>query len=213
MSDAPKPQLTERDLSYHVALAGAEAKDEAADLGGDAAQLRGLVAAARLEPAPNVVTAGNGKGMLKGMPLRQDDLLVTLCLNLYTAIFGADPCHQVAGFEVKEAQGTHGETFRTMVHVAKTPENEAAKMQAIAALGYIFTQPEDAWELLDLAKDNTVEADVRRDAKRDFCRASLDFAGSFTQSETDTLIAHVAKLMRRVPESEYTPGKQGGPAS
>lgn len=213
MSDIEKPTLTERDLSFHVAAAGAVAKAEAAELGGEPAQLRGLVAAARLDDAASVNAPCAAKGTLKGLPLRQDDLIVTLCLNLYNAAFGADLCHQAAGCEVREKQAENGEILRSVVAVLPTPANMALKMQAIAALGYIFTQAEDAWELLDQATDVALDDDGRKDARREFIRSSLEFAGSFTQEETTALLLHVSKLMRRVSEADDTPGKQAGPAS
>lgn len=214
MSNSHKPTLTERDLSFHVATAGAAAKSEAAELGGDPAHLRSLVPAARDE-ASRMITVGNPKGMLKSFPLRQDDLIVTLCLNLYSVAFGTDVIHQMRGLEVKEKEGEGGLKVQAVFHVEKTPANEARQMQAIAALGYIFTQAEDAWELLDQATDMSLEDNGRKEARRDFLRAALDFGGSFNQADTEILTQHVAKLLRRVPESEAgtPPGKQAGPAS
>lgn len=198
MSEDPKPTLTERDLSFHVATAGAEAKDEAATLGGDPTHFRSLVAGAR----ESVIPAG--KHALKGFPLREDDLLVTLGLNLYHIAFGADAIHQMRGIEVKEG---------SLVIAEKSPANTARQMQAIAALGFLFTQAEDAWEMLDTATDNSLDESTRKDARRDFLRAALDFGGTFTEAETAVLTAHIARLLRRVPESDGTPGKQESPAS
>lgn len=213
MSDESKPELTERALSFHVASAGAVAKDEAAGIGGDPTHLRSLVAGSKEEAAPRMITVGNPRGMLKNFPLRQDDLIVTLCLNLYNVAFGTDAIHQMRGLEVKEKESTDGRKVQAIFHVEKTPANEALQMQAIAALGYIFTQAEDAWELLDQATDVTLDETERKDARRDFIRAALDFGGSFSQDDTGILTHHIAKLLRRVPESETTPGKQAGPAS
>lgn len=213
MSDTGKTTLTEREVSYHVATAGAEAKVEAAELGGDPAQMRGLVAAARLDAPASAITVGTPKGLLKGAVLRQDDLLVTLCLNLYVAAFGVDPCHQAAGLVVKEKQSEQGEMLRLLSHMPETPENMALKMRAIAALGFIFTQAEDAWELLDQATEVNLDEEGRKIARRDFIRAALEFGGSFTQAETTLLLQHVARLMKRVPDTDTEPGKQAGPAS
>jgi hypothetical protein len=188
MSEDTKPKITERDLSFHVATAGAAAKDEAATLGGDPTHFRSLVAGARESVIPP------GKHALKGFPLREDDLLVTLGLNLYHIAFGADAIHQMRGIEVKEG---------SLVIAEKSPANTARQMQAIAALGFLFTQAEDAWEMLG----------TRKDARRDFLRAALDFGGSFSETETAVLTAHIARLLRRVPESDGTPGKQESPAS
>ncbi len=212
MSDTPKPELTERALSFHVATAGAAAKDEAAGIGGDPTQLRSLVAASR-EAQPPLITLGISKAVLKNFPLRQDDVIVTLCLNLYEVAFGADPIHQMRGIEVKEKDGTDGQKVSVLFTAEKTPANAAIQMQAIAALGYIFTQAEEAWELLDQATDVALDDDGRKYARRDFIRAALDFGGSFTQDDTAILTQHIAKLLRRVPESDSTPGKQAGPAS
>lgn len=213
MSDTPKPTLSERDLSFNTALAGAKAKDEAAELGGDPAHMRSLVAAARDGSALATATPGSKGALLMGFPLRQDDLLVTLCLNLYKSAFGADPSHQIAGMTVLEKTSTDGKTVLALVSSGNTPETEAVKMQAIAALAFIFTQAEDAWELLDLANDPSLDEDERKGVRRDFIRAALEFGGSFTQADTDALITHVARLMRRTPDAEGGPGKQERPAS
>lgn len=207
MSEDPKPTLTERDLSFHVATAGAAAKDEAATLGGDPTHFRSLVAGARESVIPP------GKHALKGFPLREDDLLITLGLNLYHIAFGADAIHQMRGIEVIEKESTEGQKISALVIAEKSPANTARQMQAIAALGFLFTQAEDAWEMLDTATDTSLDESTRKDARRDFLRAALDFGGTFTEAETAVLTAHIARLLRRVPESDSPPGKQESPAS
>ncbi len=209
-----RPEMTERDLSYHVATAGVAAKGEAAEIGGDPAHLRSLVAAAAQEEgsAPKVIVIGNPSAMLGKYPLRQDDLLVTLCLNLYQMAFGADLLHQALGLIVCEKEDTSsGQKIQTLVKGPQAPETTAAMMQAIASLGYIFTQADTAWELLDQATDRDEDERRRKVARSDFLRAALDFGGRFNQQQTDTLLAHVSKLMRRAPAADL--GKPDAPAS
>ena len=207
IDDTPKPPLSQRDLSYNVALAGAAAKDEAAELGGDPAQLAGLIAAAQAQ-SPCITPGARG---LKGFPLRHADVLVTICLNLYQIVFGADATHQLSGQRIVEETDTAGKTIQAMFPMPPGPETEVAKMEALAALALIFTQAEDAYELLRLAVDSGSDETQRADVKRDFLRTALDFAGAFTQAETEILIAHITQLIRRSTASE--PGKQTSPAS
>jgi len=199
-----KPTLTARDLSYNVATAGAAAKAEAEQMGGDPAHLRSLVAAAR-DGGP---ATGNVK--IKGVALRQDDLLVTLCLSLYQSVFGEDLTHQAAGLKVLTKQDAEGREIQSVV-----PLNEpAAKMMALASLALIFTQAEDAWDLLDLAADAEAEPETRKARKREFHRAALEVGGDLGQAEIDALANHIATLMRRRPGSvEDGPGKAAGPES
>lgn len=207
-----KPELTARDLSFDVAVRGASAKQTAAAMGGDPSHLRSLIAASRDGVDPKVITVGRPIPMVRGQILRQDDLLVTLCLNLYHSVFGDDARCQVAGVEVAAKRDVDGRTIQAIVTVPDSPAKEAVRMQAIAALGFIFTQAEDAWELLDQAADQELDAAARKSASRDFTRAALEFAGPFLQAETDTLMAHLVHLSRRISATDDTSGKQASPA-
>lgn len=199
-----KPTLTARDLSYNVATAGAAAKAEAEQMGGDPAHLRSLVAAARDG------TSATGSVKIKGAALRQDDLLVTLCLSLYQSVFGEDLTHQAAGLKVKTIQDDQWRSIQSITPM----EDPAAKMMALASLALIFTQGEDAWDLLDLASDAEAEPETKKARKREFHRAALEVGGDLGQADIDALANHIAALMRRRPGSvEDGPGKAEGPAS
>lgn len=196
MSEA-KPELTERELSYHVATAGVAAKHAASEAGGDPAQLRALVAAVKHGSADTPV-----RNDLKGFTLRSDDLLVTLCLNLHTVAFGVDPRAALSGV-VNQEPGTKNDE----------PARSAARMQALAVLGFIFTQAEDAWELLDLATSAESTDDEKKYARRDFNRAAVEFGGSFKEAEITTLLAHLLRLTRQHPPvDDEPPGKPAAPA-
>lgn len=193
MSEA-KPELTERELSYHVATAGVAAKHAASEAGGDPAQLRAIVAAVKHGSADTPV-----RNDLKGFTLRSDDLLVTLCLNLHTVAFGVDPRSQLGSL----AEGGAGTPARL----------SADRMQALAVLGFIFTQAEDAWEMLDLATSAESTDDEKKYARRDFNRAAVEFGGSFKEAEIATLLAHLLRLARQHPPvDDEPPGKPAAPA-
>lgn len=162
----PTPTITEREISYHEALAGIEAREAAQSQGGDAAALRALVHAASASPTPGTLRPAP---CLKGLPLRDDDLLVTLCFGLHAQAFGADP----------RSQWAH--------------ERTDIRMEAIAVLGYLFTHAEDAFTLLDQAVNGP--QDQRETFKQTFRRAAIvDFGASFTAAEIETLTKHLLKL-------------------
>jgi len=196
MIDSEKPVLSERDLSYNVALAGREALEAASAAGGEPAALRSLVAAAALDPAPPARGAS-----LRGRTLHQDDLVVTLCLSLHDSLFGGD-VRQAVGSLIASASAP----------AAAAAANSAEHMRAVAALAFIFTDPHEAWELLDSAPPG--DEDGRQYARRAFCRAALEFAGDFGPAEMTILVAHLARLARRVPDRQADdgPGKPQAPA-
>lgn len=177
-----RPEISRRDLSYHLAEAGIAAREEAMKSGGEPAQIRALVAAANAEEPPAVRP---GPRMLRGRMLRQDDLLVSLCLGLYAKAFDSDPRVRLAGADPVES------------------------LTALAELVLIFTQAETAWDLLDHATDMALEDEDRQSWGRNFRRAAVEFAGNLTTSELATFNEHLAALNRhRAPVVEdETPGK------
>lgn len=182
-----KPTITPRDLSWHEALAGIDAREAAAASGGDAAQLRALVGAAAAEASTAAPRLTVGMPMLNDLPLRGDDLLVSMCLMLYVQVFGKDPC---------------------AVIVAAKDGGSIETLQAFAALALIFTQPDTAWDLLDHAADPDLSKEDVAGWKRAFRRAATDFAGTFGAAEIEIIGAHVIRLARRRSTSEEdAPGK------
>lgn len=181
----PTPTITAREVSYHEALAGIAAREAAQASGGDAAALRSLVHAASASPTPGSLRPAP---CLKGLPLRDDDLLVTLCFGLHAQAFGSDP----------RSQWAH--------------ERTDIRMEAIAVLGYLFTQAEDAFTLLDQAVNGPQD---QRDAfKQTFRRAAIvDFGASFTAAEIETLTNHLLKLAGLTPaeDEEAAPTPAGEP--
>lgn len=181
-----KPAISGRDVSYHETQAGIAARDAAADSGGDPAQIRALVGAAAAEDGPKVRMITVGSPMLKKLPLRGDDLLVALCLMLYSKVFGADPRQQLA---------------------LSTDEEGIQRYQAIAALALIYTQPDTAYDLLDHAADADISKEDAAGWARDFRREALSFAGDFGPREVEIIGNHVIALARRQSAAEDTPGK------
>lgn len=215
MSEADKPKLTARDLSFHVATAGADAKKIAAEQGGDPAQLRSLVEASRLGSTADSLRgcAAPVRLALKGFALRSDDLLVTLCFNLHMVAFGVDPRSQLSGLVKQSARNEAGVEVAEMTTQLPPEQASAQRMKALAVLGFIFTQAEDAWEILDLATSAESTDDEKKYARRDFNRAALEFGGSFKEAEIETLLAHLLRLARQHPPAdEDPPGKQEAPA-
>ena len=184
--DDPRPVLTERDLSFNIATAGAEAKDAAAKSGGDPADLRSLVGAALSQSAPLLAVASSKQPLFRGLPLREDDLLVTICLSLYEQLFGSSLMARVGEYMEVLAAGNDG-------------VNEPAHLEAMAACGYIFTMPEEAWDMLDQAADKTLPEAQRSDALRDFRRSAMDVGGRAGQADLLALCHHLARLARRIP--------------
>jgi len=178
------PPITPREVSYHEALAGIEARESAQAAGGDAAALRALVHAA--EAASPSLPVSQSQSLLKGLPLRSDDLLVTLCFGLHARAFGTDPRAQWAA------------------------DDTATRMEAIAILGYLFTQAPDAFTLLDQAVHGP--EDQRETFKTCFRRAAIEWAGTFLESEIQILTRHLLKLAGFAPaEEEAAPPAAGEP--
>lgn len=169
-TDPTLPEITARDLSYHEARAGIAARDAAADLGGSPAQVRALVAAAsHVSPSPSLPVSQSPS--LAGKPLRRDDLLVTLCLNLHAKAFGRDPRAMLAG------DGTD-------------------RMQAIASLAFIFTDADRAFDLLDRAVDPDYAKEDQATARLSFRRKAIAFAAAFGPAEIETLTRYLVSLSR-----------------
>lgn len=186
--DPSKPVITEREVSFHVAIAGLEARDAAAAQGGPTHAVRALVQAAQAQDG----SPPAGKRQLRGQPMRADDLLVCLCFMLYQRAFGADPRNELA----RQGGGSNPE-----------------QMTAIAALGLIYCQATEAWDLLDRAADPDASEDVREGWKRDFRRVALDFAGAFTAEDIMAVGAHVIDLARLAAQhlAEDEPGNARRP--
>jgi hypothetical protein len=197
MGSQDRPQITERDLDYNVAIAGAEAKDAAAQQGGDPAALRSLVGAAKAEET--TVPHGRVQPAFRGQLLRQDDLAVTMCLDLHGRVFGVDLRQHVAAFMAAAGKG-------------QPDANSAESMQALADLAFIFCHALEAWEELDIASDPDADDDDRRYAKKQFRRRALEFAGGAGEDDIAALCLHLARLARRVPASDEE-GNGAAPAS
>lgn len=183
------PTITAREISYREALAGIAARESAQAAGIDPAALRALVHAAETPPPPPPSSfVIRHSSFLKGLPLRDDDLLVTLCFGLHARAFGADP----------RSLWAHDET--------------ATRMEAIAVLGYLFTQAEDAFTLLDQAVNGP--EGQREEAKTAFRRTAITWASDFTGSEIETLTRHLLKLAGFTPaaDEEAAPAPAGEPS-
>lgn len=181
--------ITPRDLSYFEAQAGAFAAAAASAAGGDAAQLRALVAAALAEEEGKANAPSGAAPTLKGLPLRGEDLLVSMCFKLHAAVFGADPRAQLA----KAQDGS-----------------EVSRLQAIAALALIFTQPDKAFDYLDRAADAELAKEDAAGWARDFRLAAVAFAGEFGEKEILLIGQHILDIARRNTSSAAegdTPGK------
>lgn len=169
-----RPPITARQLSWHQAQAGIEAREAAQAAGGDRRQLRALIHAAESEAG----TPARHAPTLKGLPLRSDDLLVTLCLGLHAQAFGHDP----------RSHWAHDDT--------------ALRMRSIATLGFLFTQAEEAFRLLDEATDADASEEGRKAARRAFRDTVTEWAADFGPTEIATLTRHLLHLAGFTPAAE-----------
>lgn len=192
---ADKPPLSERDASFHVAVAGIDAREAAAASGAPPQAVRALVAAARAQDLSPIARPGSRQ--LRGQVLRGDDLLVSLCFMLYQRAFGTDPRHILAGLQ--EVRSVQGQVFQHRSDSA-SPE----KLAAIASLAFLYAQTDEAWDLLDRAADPEATDDVREGWKRDFRRCALDFAGNFTAADIELVGTHVIDLARLAAGETFT---------
>lgn len=203
MSDSPppadRPPLSERDASFQVALAGIEARQAAAEAGASPRTLRALTRAAQAQAQALPPIAPPGSRKLRGLVMRGEDLLVSLCLMLCGQVLGRDPRNTLAQAGRSGSPGT-------------TPDT----MEAIAALAFIYCQTDTAWDLLDRAADVEAPEETREAWKRDFRRLALDFAGTFTAAEIETVGAHVidlARLAAQPDNAEDPPGNAQPPVA
>lgn len=183
-----RPPITARELSYHQALAGIAAREAAQATGGDRRQLRALIHAA--EGTEN--REPRTENRLKGLPLRQDDLLVTLCFGLHAQAFGHDP----------RAHWAH--------------DDAALRMRSIATLGFLFTRAEEAYKLLDHATDADASEDMRKSARYAFRDTVAAFAADFHAAEIQILTTHLLTLAGFTPaaeDEEAAPAPAGEPSS
>lgn len=168
-----RPPLSARDLSWYEAQAGIAARESAAQAGGSPEQVRALVHAGVTQAAS---LSAPGARTLGGLPLQPDNLLVTLCLNLYAQAHGSDPRAMLA--------------------------EKGSRMQALAVLAYLFTQPAAAFEFLDAATDATLSDEARAAAKRGLRHAAITFAADFGPEDLDTLTNHLLRLAGHQPATE-----------
>lgn len=183
-----RPPITARELSWHQAQAGIEAREAAQAAGGDRRQLRALIHAAESEAG----TPARHAPTLKGLPLRSDDLLVTLCLGLHAQAFGHDP----------RSHWAHDDT--------------ALRMRSIATLGFLFTHAVEAYQLLDDATDADATEDQRKSARFAFRDAVTEWAADFGPAEIATLTRHLLHLAGFTPaaeDEEAAPQAAGEPSS
>jgi len=171
------PPITEREISFHEALAGIDAREKAQVSGGPRHALRALVHAAETFNVERS-TLNVQSSTLKGLPLRSDDLLVTLCLGLHAEAFGTDP----------RAEWAH--------------ESTATRMRAIAALAFLFTTPGRAYTLLDAATDPAASEEQRQAARRAYRNEVTAFAADFGPGEIETLTRHLLKLAGFHPQAD-----------
>lgn len=184
----PRPPITERDISWHQAAAGIAAREAAQAAGGDRRQLRALIHAAQATKNEEP----NTRNFLKGLPLRSDDLLVTLCLGLHAQAFGHDP----------RSHWAHDDT--------------ALRMRSIATLGFLFTHAVEAYQLLDDATDADATEDQRKSARFAFRDAVTEWAADFGPAEIATLTRHLLHLAGFTPaaeDEEAAPQAAGEPSS
>lgn len=192
----PRPPITERDISWHQALAGIAAREAAQAAGGSLHQLRALIHTAEggiaFPPTSGPSLQPSSTPCLKGFPLRDDDLLVTLCFGLHARAFGHDP----------------------RAHWAD--EDTARRMTAIATLGFLFTRTKQAWDLLDQATDPDATEDQQKTARRAFRLIVTEFAAEFTAQDIATLTTHLLTLAGFTPaaeDQEAAPQAAGEPSS
>lgn len=176
----PKPPVSARDVSFQQALAGGEAQRAAAATGGDPADLRALAQSVKAQPVT-----------IRGQELHGFSLQVILDLQLVTVVTGFNPLEQLPDL-VSRLAANHA--------VLPTP----AELRAIALLGWIFTDPLGAFDLLDdasRAEDPAARADLVRELERTACAV----VGSWDMQEIGSLFAHIVRLGKSVPAAAATP--------
>lgn len=185
----PKPTLSERDASWYEANAGIAAREAANAQGADPAHLKALLLPLR-EPL-----------LIRGEKLHNTALLVTQCFLGYEEMFGLQPQQPLA--EVFDRAATDELRFT------------AAQMRALSHLGFIFTKPLDAYDLLssDLSdtSDPTGRAEVKAKLRRVFDRAAVAHSAEWTESDFAILIAHLVR--QAAARSELDVGKSRPAAS
>jgi hypothetical protein len=163
-----KPPVSARDVSYHQAQAGAAAQQAAADAGGDPAAVGELIASASIRPEPAII---------QGEPLHGYTLQVILCTQIATSALGRNPLDALPDF-----------ITRSMADPKAAPN--ADELLALGRIGFIFTRPAEAYELLaDAAEAGDETLKARR--VRDFDAAALEVAGGWTPGDIGILIRHL----------------------
>jgi hypothetical protein len=188
-----KPPITEKDASLAQAQAGLRAKEAARNAPGGRQQVRALVHASTAAETEN--REPRTANRLFGYDLRTDDLLVTLCLTTYAEVFGTDPRLQIGDPKPRQ------------------------RMLGLAVCGFLFTRPEEAWQILDAASDEDAAPEDRRLAKEEFRREAVALSGSMQKDEIEILTRHLLKLagMQEPPapdtDTPDAPGNAPSPAA
>lgn len=162
------PPVSARDVSFHQAQAGAAAQQAAADAGGQPAAVGELIASANLRPEPAVI---------QGEPLHGYTLQVILCTQIATSALGRNPLDALPDFITRSLQDPKA-----------TPN--ASELLALGRIGFIFTRPAEAYELLADAVESGDET-LKARRVRDFDAAALETTGGWTPADISTLIRHL----------------------
>jgi hypothetical protein len=172
---AGKPVLTERDASWHEAQAGIAAREQAVAAGMDPAHFRALLLP---EAAPIHI---------RGEKLHHAALLVTQCFTLHRELFVHAAQEQVAGLLTAAQEGA---------------DFTVDQLRALSHLGFIFTRPLDAYDLLDhdtlsdpfAGTESAEELKVKR--RRLFDRAAAHATAEWLAEDFFLLIAHLVRQSR-----------------
>lgn len=163
-----KPTVSARDVSYHQAQAGTAAQQAAAATGGDPTAVGELIASAAVRPEPAVI---------QGETLHGYTLQVILCTQIATGALGRNPLDALPDF-----------ITRSMADPKAAPN--ATELLALGRIGFIFTRPAEAYELLtDAAEASDETLKARR--VRDFDAAALEATGGWTPGDIGILIRHL----------------------
>lgn len=184
MSLPPTPAVTERDISFQQAKAGISAQQVAQSAGADPADIRALALSVPSRPL-----------VIQGQTLHGFSLQVVLDLQLAATVFDGDPIQALQPVIDKVVEEVGIAPFELLL---------------IARLGWIFTCPAEAYDLLAEAADATEVAE-RRSAIRYCDRAALEICGEWTADEMGQLIGHILRLGKR--DAVETPPTSAPPAA
>lgn len=166
-----KPPIPARDVSLHQAQAGMAAQAAASAAGGEPAAVAELIRSANPQPEP---------ASIRGEPLHGYTLQVILCTQIATEALGADPLSALPAFIARAAADP-----------AASPTRH--ELLALARIGFIFTRPAEAYEMLADTAESADDA-VKARRVRDFDAAALEVAGTWQPEDISTLIRHLVTV-------------------